>query len=117
MSTLSVDTRPVEPRHVATAPSLEADPAELRLMFRWLVAMLLLAAALAACVWTRMAVRATALELDAARSSLVRAEILHERLLVERALLRDPGRLAETAAALSLVAPVATVNVHGAGAR
>ncbi|MES2638627.1 MAG: hypothetical protein V4850_04075 [Myxococcota bacterium] len=117
MSTLSVDTQRAEARHVATATALEADPAELRLMFRWLVAMLLIAAALAACVWTRMAVRATALELDSARSSLARAEILHERLLVERALLRDPGRLAETAASLSLVAPVATVNVNEVGIR
>lgn len=111
MSTLSVEPR------LATAHALEADSTELRLLYRWLVAMLLIAGALAACVWTRMAVRATALDLDAARSSLVRAEILHERLLVERALLRDPGRLAETAAALSLVAPVATVNVNEVGTR
>lgn len=107
----------VESRNVAVSPALEADPAELRLLYRWLVAMLIVAGALAACVWTRMAVRATALELDAARSSLARAEILQERLLVERALLRDPGRLVQTATALSLVVPVATVNMYEAGTR
>ncbi|MDP2312802.1 MAG: hypothetical protein Q8P41_07845 [Pseudomonadota bacterium] len=109
MSTVTVDTR--VPAH---APAVEADPAELRLLARWLGAMLLIAGALAACVWTRMAVRATALELDSARSALASAEIQHERLLVERALLRDPGRLAEAAAALSLVPPAATVNVNEA---
>lgn len=107
MSTVTVDTR-----RVSTGSTLDADRGELRLLFNWVVAMLLIAVTLAFCVWTRMAVRATALELDAARSALARAEIQQERLLVERALLRDPGRLAETAAALALVPPVATVSVN-----
>lgn len=107
----------IDTSHVAHGPSLEADPADLRLLFRWLTAMLFIAAALAACVWTRMAVRQTAVELDAARSALARAEIQHERLLVERSLLRDPGRLAETAAALTLVPPVAIVPVPEAAAQ
>lgn len=93
------------------APTLEADAQELALLFRWIAAMLFIAVTLGACVWTRMAVRQTALELDAARSALVRAEIQRERLLVERSLLRDPGRLAESAAAIGLVAPAAIVAV------
>ena len=99
---------------VVHAPATGADPAEVRLLFRWLTAMLFIAAALAACVWTRMAVRQTALDLDAARSSLARAEIQRERLLVERSLLRDPGRLADSATALGLVAPVVTVDMNEA---
>jgi cell division protein FtsL len=94
------------------AQVLQADAGDLRLLFRWLAAMLFIAAALAACVWTRMAVRHTALELDATRSAVTRAEIQHERLLVERSLLRDPGRLQSTAAALGLVAPVDTVTIR-----
>jgi hypothetical protein len=109
MNTVTVDTRTV-----ATASVVEATSTDFRLLFRWLGAMLLIAGALAACMWTRMAVRATALELDATRSALSRAEIQHERLLVERALLRDPGRLADTATALALVPPVASVNVNEA---
>jgi cell division protein FtsL len=99
----------VEPR--VAVPTLTADPEEVRLLLRWLTVMLFVAAALGACVWTRMAVRQTALELDAARSALVRAEIERERLLVERSLLRDPGRLAGSAEALGLVAPAATLTV------
>ncbi len=113
MSTATVDTRRVTTGGTL-GPALDADRGELLLLLRWVGAMLLIAVTLAACVWTRMAVRATALELDAARSALARAEIQHERLLVERALLRDPGRLAETAVALSLVPPVATIVVDEA---
>jgi hypothetical protein len=111
MSSTTAEPRLQSPSH---APALEADPAEVRLLLRWITAMLFIAAALAACVWTRMAVRQTALELDAARSALVRAEIQKERLLVERSLLRDPGRLAENATAIGLVAPAATVDLTGA---
>jgi len=107
MSTVTVDVRPV-----VTAPVAEANAADFRLLLRWLGAMLLIASALAACMATRMAVRATALELDATRSALSRAEIQHERLLVERSLLRDPGRLVDTAAALALVPPAASVSVN-----
>ncbi|MFN7142992.1 MAG: hypothetical protein ACK4YP_04400 [Myxococcota bacterium] len=107
----------IDTSRVAHGPSLEADPADLRLLFRWLTAMLFIAAALAACVWTRMAVRQTAVELDTARSALARAEIQHERLLVERSLLRDPGRLTETAGALGLVPPVAIVSLPEAAAQ
>ncbi len=104
----------VETRAPVVVPATGADPAEVRLLFRWLTAMLFIAAALAVCVWTRMAVRQTALDLDAARSSLARAEIQRERLLVERSLLRDPGRLADSATALGLVAPVVTVDMNEA---
>ena len=95
-----MSTTTAEPRVQPQVAPVAADPAEVRLLFRWITAMLFVAAALAACVWTRMAVRQTALDLDAARSSLARAEIQQERLLVERSRLRDPGRLAENAAAL-----------------
>lgn len=114
MSSTTVEPRLQPPSHT---PTLEADPAEVRLLLKWITAMLFIAAALAACVWTRMAVRQTALELDAARSALVRAEVQRERLLVERSLLRDPGRLAENAAAIGLVAPVATVAVTEASSQ
>jgi hypothetical protein len=108
---VSQPVSPVGAPDTRTAPVLEADPADLRLLVRWLCAMLLIAGALAGCVWTRMAVRATALELDATRSALARAESQHERLEVERALLRDPGRLQASADALALVPPTAIITV------
>jgi hypothetical protein len=95
----------------APAAALDTNPADLRLLFRWIAAMLIVATALAACVWTRMAVRSTALELDAARGSLARAEIQQERLRVERSLLRAPDRLETSASALGLVPPAAIVTV------
>lgn len=53
----------------------------------------------------------TAVALDHARSEVQRAEIRRERLLMERAMLRQPGRLQAAAAQLGLEAPVAVVDV------
>ncbi len=53
----------------------------------------------------------TSLRLDHARSEVRRAEIQRERLLVERAMLRQPGRLQAAADQLGLVAPVAVVSM------
>lgn len=110
----TAETTVVAPISTA-APVTDARPADLWLLGRWLLAMSIVTVALGACLWTRMTVRQTALELDSARSAVARAEIDRERLLVERALLRDPGRLADSAAALSLVAPVATEHLVAVG--
>ncbi|MFZ5477943.1 MAG: hypothetical protein ACOZNI_14305 [Myxococcota bacterium] len=100
---------------VAHNPPVAVASPEVAALFRYLVVIGMIVAALSVCVWARMAVRQTALELDAARSSLARAETRHDRLLVERALLRDPGRLEATARALALATPVAVVDVGSAG--
>jgi hypothetical protein len=96
---------------VADNPPVVTASPEVVLLARYLLVIGMIVAALSVCVWARMAVRQTALELDAARSALARAETRHDRLLVERALLRDPGRLREGAVGLALAAPVAVVDL------
>ena len=54
----------------------------------------------------------TAVQLDHARSEVHRAEIRRERLLVERAMLRQPQRLQAAAVQLNLVPPVKIVEVE-----
>lgn len=107
----AVEENVVSPIAHAPPAAAEANPADVRLLGRWVGAMLIISIALGACLWTRMTVRQTALELDATRAAVAHAEIVHERLLVERALLRDPGRLADSAASLALVAPVVTEHL------
>jgi hypothetical protein len=98
-------------RSAVLAPVRVASP-EVHAVLRYLVVMLVCTGALGALVWTRMAMRRTALELDAARSALARAETQRERLLVERTLLREPGRLQAEADALGLVPPEKIVTVE-----
>ncbi len=50
-------------------------------------------------------------QLDHARSEVERSEIRRERLLVERAMLRQPEHLQAVAAQLDLAAPVAVIDV------
>lgn len=100
-------------RAAVVAPAETAD-SDLMALFRAIVVILIVAGTVAFCVAVRMAVRHTALELDAARSELARAEILKDRLVVERALLREPGRLQAAADGLALVAPVETVTLASA---
>lgn len=97
-------------RAAVVAPAETAD-SDLLTLFRAIVVILVTVGAVAATVAVRMAVRHTALELDAARSELARADILHDRLVVERALLREPGRLQAAADGLALVAPAETVTL------
>jgi cell division protein FtsL len=96
---------------VAQNPPVVTASPDVVVLARYLLVIGVIVAALSACVWARMAVRQMALELDATRNALARAETRHDRLLVERALLRDPGRLRATADDLALVAPVAVVDV------
>lgn len=90
-------------RSAIAQPVVANTSPEVVFLFRYLLVILVMVGALGGCVWSRMAVRHTALQLDATRSALARAESRHERLLVERALLREPGRLQDTADALGMV--------------
>lgn len=95
-------------------PGLSATAPEVRTLLRFLGVMLFVTAAVAVHLWTRMQVRETALKLDHERGELTRAQTLHDRLLVERTMLRSPGRLGAVAVALDLTAPEAVVDVGGA---
>lgn len=55
-----------------------------------------------------------AVEIDRQHSAMTRAEIARERLLVERAMLRQPERLQRAADTMGLTAPVAVIAVPGA---
>jgi hypothetical protein len=88
---------------------------EARLVALGVATALLLGAALSTYLWSRTAVRETAVELDRARSDLARATAQVERLEVERSVLRQPIKLGEGAASLGLVPPVAVVDLSAAG--
>ncbi len=94
-------------------PGLDAAAPEVRTLLRFLGVMTFITAAVSVHLWTRMQVRATALKLDHERSELVRAQTYHDRLLVERTMLRSPGRLGALAVSLDLTAPEAVVDVGG----
>jgi cell division protein FtsL len=63
-------------------------------------------------VWTSMTMRHRSVALSKARDRLEAAQIEHQRLLVERALLRDPGRLGTLAEGMGLVSPTAVVDMR-----
>lgn len=104
-------------RDAVVAPGAQVASPEVLAVFRYMVILFFVATALGATVWVRMSVRHTALQLDQVRSSLVRATIDRDRLVVERALLREPGRLQGLADGLQLAAPVATVSLATEAAR
>lgn len=93
------------------APADAVSP-DVLVAFRYLFVILVIVGALGVCVWTRMAVRGTAVELGSARSQLAREQARHERLLVERAVLRVPGRLQDMANGMALVTPAEVVTLH-----
>jgi hypothetical protein len=88
--------------------------ADLMTALRFMGVLAVIGAALAAYLWSRMEVTRLSVALDESRSELARAEVLHERLLLERRLLRQPGHLADEAAARGMTAPKAVVDM-GAG--
>lgn len=94
-----------------TLPGFDAAAPEVRLLARLLGVMIFVAVALSVYVWSRMQERETALALDQARGQLVEAQTHHGRLLVERTMLRSPGRLGSLAASLDLSAPVSVHDV------
>ncbi|MSQ01869.1 MAG: hypothetical protein EXR71_08245 [Myxococcales bacterium] len=101
-------SRPLPSRFGAMAP-------EVRSLLRVMGVMVFVAAAISVHLWTRTQVRETAVVLDRTRSELVRARTHHDRLLVERTMLRAPGRLGALAVAMDLEAPAAVVDVVSAG--
>lgn len=100
-------------RGVVHAPAAEAALPELMMLVRFLGIGVLLAASLSVYLWASTGVRETSLRIDRARHRLEAARVTHERLTLERAMLRDPGRLVADASTLGLVAPVATIDLAG----
>ena len=98
-------------RALPFAPRLASAAPEVRLLGRLLGVMLFVTSALSVHLWTRMQVNDTAIRLDRARGALVRAQTDRDRLLVERTMLRSPGRLGAIAVGLDLAAPESVVDV------
>lgn len=94
-----------------TSASSVATSADAGVVIRFLVIAIILTSAVGVYLWSRMEVPSLAVELDAARSDLARAEVTRDRLELELATLRQPGRLQAEADRLGLVAPVAVVTV------
>lgn len=83
-------------------------------VFRFLAVLAALTGSMGAYLWSRMEVTRMSVALDESRSDLARAEILHERLELERATLRQPGRLQEEANVRGLTSPKTVVQLGGA---
>lgn len=98
--------------HLA-APVAEVAAPELQMLLRLLLFGVLLAGAMSVYLWASTGVRETAIRIDRKHRELERARIDQERLVLERAMLRGPGRLGQDAAALGLVAPEATIDLSG----
>ncbi len=99
-------------RTLAAAPVARVALPDLLLLLRVGAMLLVAATALGFQTYARMEVTARAVELADARSALSQAQILHERLLLERTLLRQPGRLQVEADRLGLTDPAAVVSVR-----
>lgn len=83
-------------------------------VFRFLAVLAVLTGSMGAYLWSRMEVTRMSVALDESRSDLSRAEVVHERLELERSTLRQPGRLQEEANVRGLVSPSAVISVGGA---
>lgn len=84
---------------------------EVRFVLRFMGVLVFVTFALTVHLWARMGVRQTAIRLDEVHSELGRQVTLQDRLLVERTMLRSPGKLGGIAAVEGLVAPVLVVDV------
>ena len=80
-------------------------------VFRFLAVLAALTGSMGAYLWSRMEVTRMSVVLDESRSDLARAEVMHERLELERSTLRQPGRLQEEAHARALVSPKAVIQL------
>lgn len=98
-------------RRPSSLLGLHTAAPEVRTLLRVLGVLVFVTIAASIHLYTRTQVRETALLLDHARSELVRAQTQRDRLLVERTMLRAPGRLGALAVGLDLVAPEAVVAV------
>jgi len=101
-------------RTLAAAPVAEVALPDFAQLLRVMSVTVVVAVATAIMVWTRVEVRTSAAALSTLRSQLAAAQVEHDRLALERALLRQPGRLQADADRLGLVAPVAVMAVEGA---
>lgn len=101
-------------RALAAAPVASVALPDLLVLLRVGAVLLVAAVALGLQTWAKMEVTARAVELADARASLAAAEVLHDRLVLERSLLRQPVRIQTEADRLGLTAPVAVVSVVGA---
>lgn len=99
-------------RALAVAPVAHVALADLLLLGRTLGVVAIVGAALAVQTWTRTEVRHESVALASARSSLAEAQILHQRLLLERSVRRQPTHLQAGAERLGLSAPVAVHQVR-----
>ncbi len=101
----------VQDRVVSRVRHATADVPEVRFLMRFMGVLVFVTFAAAVHLWARMGVRTTAIQLDQVHSELGREMTMRDRLLVERTMLRSPGRLGGVATSHGLVAPVDVVDV------
>lgn len=109
-ATTVLPTRRARIRAIALAPVAHVDRGDLAALVRVVGVLAILGAAFAVQTWSRTEVRQQAVALASARSSLAKAETLHERLVLERSVRRQPAHLQDEAVRLGLVAPVVVVE-------
>lgn len=98
---------------VRTATASPADWADVAQAGRILVVILAVATALGVQMWSATQVREAAAQLSATRALVQQAERRHDRLLLERAMLRQPDALRAHADASGLTYPVAVHELAG----
>lgn len=107
-STATIADRRTRVRDMLATPVGVASLPEVRVLLRFLTFTLFLTTALSLYLWARMGVREAAVDLDTARSELARAQVAHDRLILEETMLRQPNRVGAAAGGLGLQAPVET---------
>lgn len=98
-------------RTLVAAPVAHVDRDDLRQLAGVGAVILVIAAAVGVQMWARTAVTEAASALGQARVELREAERLRSRLEMERAMLRQPGRLEAQADAAGLGWPVVVVDI------
>ncbi len=107
-STAGIVDRRSRVRDMLVAPIGVASLPEVRVLIRFLMFTIFFTSALSLYLWARMGVREAAVALDTTRSSLARAQVTHDRLILEQTMLREPNRVGAAAGGLGLKAPVET---------
>ena len=112
-SSLSASSRSASSRSVSSRTASSSDIAA---AIRFLVVLSIIGTVGAIKLAIASEAQQVSVQLDHARSEVDRSEIRRERLLMERAMLRQPGRLQAAARQLGLEAPIAVIDVPAAPA-
>lgn len=102
-------------RSVFQAASETVTASDFMVVIRTFGVLTVVMGCLAAYMWVQMEVTRISVALDETRSDLARAETIHERLLLEKSMMLQPGRLQDEANVRGMVAPqsIRRIQSHG----